>query len=114
MAEAALHPRTTRSLNTVIPVAVVGIVLVMILPIRGPLDMLISANITLSVITLIVTMYITRPVQFSVYPSLLFGPLLNEAIRTGWPLSFLGVGQRVPEDLAAASQALVSELILNR
>src|SRR5579885_3533313 len=44
----------------------------MILPVPpAVLDVLISANITLSVITLIVTMYITRPVQFSVYPSLL-------------------------------------------
>jgi flagellar biosynthesis protein FlhA len=70
--DAAITPATTRNLNLAVPLAVVGIVLVMILPIPPSLlDVLISTNITLSVITLIVTMYITRPVQFSVYPSLL-------------------------------------------
>ncbi len=70
--EAALDQSTTRNLNMAVPLAVVGVVLVMILPVPPALlDLLISTNITLSVITLIVTMYITRPVQFSVYPSLL-------------------------------------------
>jgi flagellar biosynthesis protein FlhA len=70
--EAAINQRTTRNLNMAVPMAVVAVVLIMILPVPpGLLDLLISANITLSVITLIVTMYITRPVQFSVYPSLL-------------------------------------------
>ncbi|HYM10978.1 MAG TPA: flagellar biosynthesis protein FlhA [Bryobacterales bacterium] len=70
--EAVIDPRTARNLNMAVPLAVVAVVLIMILPIPPALlDLLISANITLSVITLIVTMYITRPVQFSVYPSLL-------------------------------------------
>jgi flagellar biosynthesis protein FlhA len=70
--EAVIESRISRNLNLAVPLAVVGIVLVMILPVPPALlDLLISANITLSVVTLIVTMYITRPVQFSVYPSLL-------------------------------------------
>ncbi|HYM10979.1 MAG TPA: hypothetical protein VEU62_09605 [Bryobacterales bacterium] len=40
-----------------------------------------------------------------------FGPLLQEAVRTGWPLSFLGVGQRIPEDLVAAGKAAVAKLV---
>ena len=48
------------------------IVLMMVLPIPSYLlDLLIAINITISIITLISTMYITRPVEFSVYPSLL-------------------------------------------
>jgi len=43
-----------------------------------------------------------------------FGPLLNEAVRTGKPLSFLGTGQRIPEDLETASASRVAELILGR
>ena len=35
------------------------------------LDLLLSASITVSVLVLIVSMYIERPVQFSVFPSLL-------------------------------------------
>lgn len=41
-----------------------------------------------------------------------FGPILNEAARTGKPLSFFGAGQRIPEDLEAASRRRVSELVL--
>jgi len=41
-----------------------------------------------------------------------FGPILNEAARTGKPLSFFGAGQRIPEDLETASRSRVSELLL--
>jgi flagellar biosynthesis protein FlhA len=55
-----------------VPVAVLGIVLAMIAPLPPFfLDVLISANITLSVIVLLVSMYITRPVEFSVFPTTL-------------------------------------------
>ncbi len=42
-----------------------------------------------------------------------FGPILNEAVRTGKPLSFFATGQRIPEDLETASQARLTELILS-
>ena len=46
------------------PIAVLSIVLAMILPLPPfLLDLLISANITLSVIVLLVSMYITKPVD---------------------------------------------------
>ncbi len=46
-----------------------GIVLAMITPLPPfLLDILISANITLSVIVLLVSLYITKPVEFSVFP----------------------------------------------
>jgi flagellar biosynthesis protein FlhF len=41
-----------------------------------------------------------------------FGPILNEAARTGKPLSFFSNGQRIPEDLEAASRGRLTELIL--
>ena len=64
--------RTAARLNAAIPLAIMSIVLMMILPVPSyVLDLLISLNITLSVITLVAAMYITRPVEFSVYPSLL-------------------------------------------
>ncbi len=59
-------------IHLVIPVAVMGILLVMTLPMPTILmDLLISLNITLSIIILLVSMYILRPVSFSVFPSLL-------------------------------------------
>jgi flagellar biosynthesis protein FlhF len=41
-----------------------------------------------------------------------FGPVLNEAVRTGKSLSFFTTGQRIPEDLEAATKSRVAELIL--
>ncbi len=55
-----------------IPLAVLGIVLAMIMPMPSfLLDILISANITVSVIVLLVSIYILRPVEFSVFPTVL-------------------------------------------
>lgn len=41
-----------------------------------------------------------------------FGPMLNESVRTGKPLSFFTNGQRIPEDLETASRDRLAELIL--
>jgi flagellar biosynthesis protein FlhA len=55
-----------------VPLAVLGIVLAMIVPLPSILvDLLISANITISVVVLLVAMYIRRPVEFSVFPTAL-------------------------------------------
>jgi flagellar biosynthesis protein FlhA len=55
-----------------VPIAVLCIVLAMIMPLPSfLLDVLISANITLSVVVLLVSMYITRPVEFSIFPTAL-------------------------------------------
>ena len=55
-----------------VPLAVLAIVMAMITPLPAfLLDLLISCNITLGVIVLMVSMYITRPVEFSVFPTVL-------------------------------------------
>ncbi len=55
-----------------VPVAVLVIVVAMITPLPGfVLDLFIVCNITLSVIVLLVSMYILRPVEFSVFPTTL-------------------------------------------
>jgi len=55
-----------------VPVGVLAIVLFMITPVPAILlDLLISANITLSVILLLVSIYIAKPVEFSVFPTAL-------------------------------------------
>ncbi len=41
-----------------------------------------------------------------------FGPVLNEAVRTGMPLSFFATGQRIPEDLEEVTTARLTSLIL--
>jgi flagellar biosynthesis protein FlhF len=41
-----------------------------------------------------------------------YGPIFGEAARSGKPLSFFAAGQRIPEDLEAASPERVLELVL--
>jgi flagellar biosynthesis protein FlhF len=40
-----------------------------------------------------------------------YGPILSEAARSGKPLSFFTAGQRIPEDLEAASPERVLDLV---
>jgi flagellar biosynthesis protein FlhF len=42
-----------------------------------------------------------------------FGPILNEATRTGKPVSFLTNGQRIPEDIEEATPGKITGLILS-
>lgn len=41
-----------------------------------------------------------------------FGPLLNEAVRTGKPISFLTAGQQIPEDLESATRGRIAGLLM--
>jgi len=53
-------------------VAIVGILMAMIIPLPAfLLDFLLALNITLAIIILITTMYTERPLEFSVFPSVL-------------------------------------------
>jgi len=58
--------------DVAVPVVVLGIVLAMITPLPPfLLDLLITLNITVSTVVLLVSMYISRPVDFSVFPTAL-------------------------------------------
>jgi len=51
---------------------VVGILLVMLVPLpTGMLDIMLALNITVSILVLMLTIYVMRPLDFSVFPSLL-------------------------------------------
>ena len=55
-----------------VSLGVVGILMVMIIPLpTSVLDLLLALNITLSILILLLTLYATRPLDFSVFPSLL-------------------------------------------
>ncbi len=58
--------------DLIIPIAVLAIVMALITPMPGfLLDILIVTDIMMSVIVMMVAMYITRPVDFSVFPTTL-------------------------------------------
>ncbi len=61
-----------RSSSAVIALAVIGILLVMIIPIPTfVLDILLSMSIAVAIIILLMSMYVLKPLQFSVFPSIL-------------------------------------------
>ena len=56
----------------VVPVGVVGIIMLLIVPVPAPLlDVLIAANILLALVILLTSMFVRKPLDFSVFPSLL-------------------------------------------
>ncbi len=56
----------------IMPVGILGVLVVMILPIPAiVLDLLLTFNITASIIILMVAVYVTRPLDFSTFPTLL-------------------------------------------
>ncbi|ACZ22999.1 flagellar biosynthesis protein FlhA [Sanguibacter keddieii DSM 10542] len=55
-----------------VPVGVVGIVMLLVIPLPAwLLDVLIVVNIVMSLVILLTTMYVQRPLDFSVFPSLI-------------------------------------------
>ncbi len=55
-----------------VPMGVVGIILLLVVPIpAGLLDVLIIVNILLALVILLTTMFVKKPLDFSVFPSLL-------------------------------------------
>jgi len=75
MANAAGKPiagLSKRASEWIIPVAAVALVFVMLVPLPAfALDLLLAISITASVLVLLSAVHILRPVQFSVFPSLL-------------------------------------------
>jgi flagellar biosynthesis protein FlhA len=58
--------------ETFVPIFVVGIVFVMLVPLPGfALDLLLSLSITASVLVLLTAVQLLKPVEFSVFPSLI-------------------------------------------
>jgi len=64
--------RITKHSDIVLAVMIVGIIGILIMPLPPTvLDFLLAFNITLSLVVLLITMYIKRPLELSVFPGLL-------------------------------------------
>lgn len=75
----------TKHIDVVIALGILGIVILIILPIpTGFLDILLTFNITLSVIILLLAMFTTQILQFSIFPTLL---LVTTLFRLGLNIS---------------------------
>jgi flagellar biosynthesis protein FlhA len=65
--------------DLIVAIMVISIVIMIIVPLpTGMLDFLLTFNITLSLLILLIAMYVTEPLQFSIFPSLL---LLTTLLR---------------------------------
>src|SRR5437763_13911434 len=61
----------------IFPLAFISLLMVILMPLPpAVLDFLLIVNITLSVIVLVTTIYITSPLEFAVFPSMLLATTL--------------------------------------
>ena len=66
------HFSVFANLDIGISVGIMGILLIMIIPLPTMLlDIFLALNITIAVLIILVTIYAARPLDFSVFPSLL-------------------------------------------
>lgn len=64
--------KITRHADIVLAILIICIIGILVLPLPpGLLDFLLAFNITLSLVVLLVTMYITKPLELSVFPGML-------------------------------------------
>src|SRR6202051_3725785 len=72
MADITLNTKTSSPGEWLVPVTTVATVFVMLVPVPAiVLDLLLAMSMTLGVIVLLSALYILKPVQFSVFPTLL-------------------------------------------
>ena len=72
-----LRDAALRWRGLLVPAGVVSLLLVIIIPVPpGLLDLLLAASMTLAVLVLLTTIYVARPLDFSVFPTLLLGATL--------------------------------------
>jgi flagellar biosynthesis protein FlhA len=68
----SIFSRMTSQADIILAMAVVGIILILIIPTApGMLDILLAINIAFALVILLTTLYIKRPLELSVFPGLL-------------------------------------------
>ena len=70
-----------RGQDLILPLAIISSVLVILVPLPPALmDVLLAGNITISVIVLLTTIYVTSPLEFNIFPSLLLATTLARLV----------------------------------
>lgn len=81
MAVAADTKKQANMVNFAIPVAMIGILAIMLFPLPTPLlDICIALNVTISLVVLFSSLYMERPLNFSAFPAIL---LITTLFRLG-------------------------------
>src|SRR5437762_10495082 len=73
--------RLSRWQDLVLPLSLIASVLVIIVPLPPAiLDVLLATNITLSVVVLLTTVYVSTPLEFNIFPSMLLATTLGRLV----------------------------------
>jgi len=74
----AILSKVAQNTDVALAAGVVGIILVMLVPLPPPLlDVLLSFNITFALVILLISLYALKPLDFSIFPSLLLVTTLS-------------------------------------
>jgi len=94
----------------IVPVAMMALLVVVIVPLPPALmDVLISANISIAVIMLLTTVYLTEPLDFSVFPSLLLGTtLMRLVLNISTTRMILSADANTPEEAVGVAGKVIS------
>jgi len=77
----ALASPLARIQDLVFPIGIIGSVLVILIPLpTHVMDVLLAANISVAVIVLLTTIYVSTPLEFSIFPSLLLATTLGRLV----------------------------------
>ena len=76
-----VHGLFARYRGLIFPMLIVASVLVIVAPLPPLLlDLLLAGNITVAVVILLTTIYVNRPLEFSVFPAILLGTTLSRLV----------------------------------
>ena len=94
----------------IVPLSFVMLLLVVLVPLPPVvMDLLISANISLAVIILLTTIYMAKPLDFSVFPSLLLTTtMLRLVINIASTRLILSADASTPEEAAGVAGKVIS------
>lgn len=94
MDNTAAFSRITKNTDIIFALMVVGVIVMFIIPLPTVLlDMLLAANITFSMVVILVSIYTTEPLDLSVFPSLLlFATLFRLGLNVSTTRLILGQG----------------------
>ena len=96
-----------RNRGMVLPFAAIALLMVILMPLPPfVLDFLLVLNLTLSAIVLVTTIFVTSPLEFSVFPSLLLGvTLFRLVLNAATTRLILTAGDRAGTPEAAMASA---------
>jgi flagellar biosynthesis protein FlhA len=101
----AIFHQVARYRHLLVPIAFLLLIVVLVVPLPPALlDVLISANISLAAVILLTTVYMTRPLDFSVFPALLLATtLFRLVLNVASTRLILTADAQTPEEAASVA-----------